>query len=138
MPKLLLAALLAAAPATLLAQGLEPGEWEFTTSMSGPMFPKPHTQTMKRCITKQESENPDRWGGNQKPQTDCKVNYGKKSADSMTWDISCPSSRMTGKGTVRMGRGTMQSELHMRSEQQGQQFEMVSKTSGKRLGPCKS
>lgn len=120
------------------AQGLEPGEWEFTTTMSSPMLPKPQSMTVKRCITKQESDNPEKWAGGQKAQTDCKVNYAKGSSGVMTWEMNCPKSKMTGTGSARIGRGSMESELQMRGDMQGRKFEMLTKTSGRRLGPCKS
>jgi hypothetical protein len=131
------AAVLLAFAGAASAQGIEPGEWEFTTSMSGPMFPKPQTMTIKRCVTQADAGNPERWGGGQRAQTDCKMNYTKKSSSQMAWDMACPSSNMTGRGSVRMGRGTMESEMQMRGEHKGQKIDMTTRTTGRRLGPCK-
>jgi hypothetical protein len=65
------------------------------------------------------------------------MNYTRKSSSQMAWDMACPSSNMTGRGSVRMGRGTMESEMQMRGEHKGQKIDMTTRTTGRRLGPCK-
>ena len=40
------------------AQQMEPGEWEFTNTMTSPMLPQPQTMTMKRCISSKEASDP--------------------------------------------------------------------------------
>ncbi|MGH8740551.1 MAG: DUF3617 domain-containing protein [Burkholderiales bacterium] len=119
-------------------QGLEPGEWEFTSTTSSPALPKPHSATVKQCVKQEDAANPERWLGQQKQKTDCKFTHGKKGADTVTWEMSCPKSNMRGYGSARTGRGTMESEMHMSGEMQGRKFEMQTKMSGRRLGPCKS
>jgi hypothetical protein len=44
---------------------------------------------------------------------------------------------MRGSGTARMGRDTMESEMQMSGDAQGRKFEMRTRMSGRRLGPCK-
>ena len=124
--------------APAFGQSLEPGEWEFTSTMTSPMIPKPQTGTFRHCIKKEDADNPERWMGQQNQQSDCKVKVTKKSADGVSWEMSCPKSNMTGTGTARIGRGTMQSEMSMSGDMQGRKFEMNTKMSGKRLGACKT
>lgn len=119
------------------AQSLEPGEWEFTSTTSSPMLPKPHSMTVKQCVKKEDADNSERWMG-RNPQSDCKLTQGRKGADTVTWEMSCPKSNMKGSGSARMGRGTMESEMRMSGDMQGRKFEMSTKMSGRRLGPCKS
>lgn len=134
----LLAAILAAsATAGLGQQQMEPGEWEFTNTMTSPMMPGPQTMTMKKCVTKEEAGNPMNWSGRQ--DRDCKITPKGTSGDTHTWDMSCPSSGMRGTGKTRVGRGTIESEMKMSgSSTKGDKFEMATRMSGRRLGPCKS
>jgi hypothetical protein len=44
---------------------------------------------------------------------------------------------MRGTGTARMTASTMDGETVMNGEVQGQKFELRTKVTGKRLGPCK-
>jgi hypothetical protein len=129
-------AALSAFSASAVAQQLEPGEWRFDTTMTSATMPKPQVSTFTRCVNPEEARDPSKMIGKQ--QTDCKVIPGKKTSDSYTWEISCPKSGMKGKGTARYGRGTLESEMQMTGEMQGRKFDMTTKTSGKRLGPCKS
>jgi uncharacterized protein DUF3617 len=116
-----------------LGQEMEPGQWEFTTTMSMPGMPQPQTMTNARCITKADSD-PSRWADKQ--QGDCKVSPSRKSGGTYTWDVSCPSSGMRGTGTARVTRSTVESELRLAGDMGGQKFEMLNKTTGKRLGAC--
>ena len=120
------------------AQGLEPGEWEFTSTMTSAMLPKPQTMQFRHCIKKEDADNPERWMGQKQRETDCKFTPLRKSGDGYSWEMNCPKSNMKGSGTVRMGQGTMQSEMRMSGDAKGQKFEMSTKMSGKRLGACKS
>jgi Protein of unknown function (DUF3617) len=129
---------LAAACGPAFAQGLEPGLWEFTNSMSMPGVPKPQANTTQRCITKEDAADPRKWYGQKAQQSECKVTMKNKSASSPAWELDCPKTGMRGTGSARIGRGTMESVQHMSGEMQGRKFEMDLKTTGKRLGACKS
>jgi hypothetical protein len=121
-----------------LAQGLEPGEWQFDTTVTSPMFPQPQSSTFRRCVNKEEADKPEKWmEGQNKNQSDCKVTTSRKGSDGYGWEMNCPKSGMRGTGTAKLGPGTMQSEQRMFGEMQGQKFDMNIKTSAKRLGACK-
>ena len=122
--------------APVLAQEMEPGEWQFTTSMTSPMMPKPHTTTITRCVKKEDAD-PSKLGSQDQGKSDCKMTPGKKSGGSYSWEVTCPSSGMKGTGTARSTGSTVESEMRMSGTQQGQKFEMHTKTTGKRLGACK-
>ena len=132
---LLLAATLAASP--VFAQQMEPGEWQFNSTISAPMFPKPQTTTFTHCIKKEDIDNPERWMG-KKPDNDCKVTIGARSGNTQPYEISCPKAGMNGKGTVRYAGASVESDMEMTGEVQGRKFDMRTRTSGKRLGACKS
>jgi hypothetical protein len=133
----IVAAVLALVCAPCLAAELEPGEWEFTSTSTSRLFPGPQTASFKRCIKKEEAQNPDRWMSQPDPQGDCKLTPGNKTADTYTWSMECPKANMRGTGSARMSRATMEGETHMTGEVQGQKFELRTKVTGRRLGPCK-
>ena len=138
MTRYLAAALFAVASTAAFAQPkLEPGEWEFTHTMSSPKLPNPQTMTMKKCVKKEDAGDPMSWSGKQ--DRDCKVTPKGTSGDTHTWEMSCPSSGMRGTGKARFSRGTIESEMKMSgSSTKGEKFDMTTKMSGRRLGSCKS
>lgn len=132
----LLAAVLALLALPAAAQ-IEPGEWEFTSVSTSRLFPGPQHATFRRCIRKEEAANPDRWMSDA-GQSDCKLTPGAKTANTYSWKMECPSSKLVGTGTARMSSATMEGETIMNGEVKGQKFELRTKVTGKRLGPCKS
>jgi len=136
--KAILACFLGAACASAsLAAELEPGEWEFTSVSTSRLFPGPQNASFRRCIRKEEAANPDKWMSQPDPQGDCKLTPMAKSADSYTWLMECPKANMRGTGSARLARSTMEGETVMNGEVQGQKFELRTKVTGRRLGPCK-
>lgn len=116
---------------------MQPGEWEFTSTMTGAMFPKPQSATVKQCVSKEDAADPTRFASQDKSQG-CTVKPGAKTADSYQWEIACPAQGLTGSGTVRHTPTTMNAEMKMVMTMQGGKSEMNSKVSGRFLGPCKS
>jgi hypothetical protein len=134
---LLLAAVFVSTP--LFAQGLEPGEWEFNAVTSTPLFPGGQTSVFRRCIRQEDAENPERWMARQSETGPCQLTPGEKTEDSMQWAVSCPKTNMRGRGVARLtGRGTVVSDLWMTGDFQGYRVETYTKTSGRRVGPCKT
>ena len=122
-----------------VAQGLEPGEWEFNAVTSSPLLPGEQTSVFRRCIRKEDAENPERWMARQSQTGPCQLTPGEKTEDSMLWTVSCPKNNMRGHGVARLtGRGTVVSDLWMTGEFQGYRVETYTKTSGRRIGPCKT
>ena len=50
---------------------MQPGEWQFTTTMSSAMTSKPQTSTVTRCV-KPGDTDPSRLGQDKPAQSDCK------------------------------------------------------------------
>jgi hypothetical protein len=118
---------------------MQPGEWQFTSTVTSPAFPGPQTATFANCVKQEDAADPSRWMGKKDYKSDCTVTPGNKTADSYSWQISCPSSKTQGSGTVRFAGGTrMESDMRMTTEQRGRTLEMRTRMVGKRLGPCKS
>ena len=121
-----------------LGQGLEPGEWDFSSTMTSAMLPKPQSMNFRHCIKKEDAGNPERWMGQKQRETDCKFTPLKKSGDGYSWAMDCPKSKMKGSGTVKIGQGTMQSEMRMSGDAGGKPFEIHTKMTGRRVGACKA
>ena len=133
--RLAIALAIALASSAAHAQKMEPGEWEFTNTMSSPKLPKPQTMTMKRCITKEDVTDPAHFQG--KPEADCKVTPKGKKGEAYAWEMSCPKSGMKGAGTTRYGKNTVEGETKITASSKGEPFDMTTKMKGRRLGPCK-
>jgi len=124
---------------TLAAQGLEPGEWEFSAVTSSPLVTGAQNSVFKRCIRKEDAENPERWMARQSEAGPCQLKPLERTADSMKWEVSCPKTNSHGSGVARLtGPGTVESDLQMTTEIQGYRVQTNTRTTGKRLGPCKS
>jgi Protein of unknown function (DUF3617) len=119
-------------------QGMEPGEWELTTTISSPMMPQPQTATVRHCIKAEDLAEPSRWMGGSPPGSDCTLTPLERDASGASWEMACPSSGFKGRGRARFAAGMMDSEMQMRGMQNGKKFEMQTKTRGRRLGPCGS
>ena len=119
------------------AQSMEPGEWQFTSTLSSSVMPKPQTAVSTQCISKEDAQDPARFSGADQAK-DCKVTPGARSPESYSWTVSCPEQGLTGNGKLRFARGTVDGEVRMVMDMQGQKMEMLSHTSGRLLGPCKT
>lgn len=128
----------ASGPAGAQQQGMEPGEWELTTTISSPMMPQPQTATVRHCINAEDIAEPSRWMGGRPPGSDCKLTPLERDAKGASWEMSCPASGFQGRGRARFTAGMMDSEMQMSGMQDGKKFEMQTKTRGRRLGPCRS
>jgi len=126
-------------PTLLLAQALEPGEWEFNAVTSSPLFPGGQSTVFKRCIRKEDAENPERWMARQSQSGDCQLTPREKTGNSMKWEVACPKTNMRGSGIARLtAPGAVESELRMTTAFQGYRVQTNTRTTGRRLGPCNS
>jgi len=124
---------------TLAAQGLEPGEWEFNAATTSPLVTGTQYSVFKRCVRKEDAENPERWMARQSEAGPCQLKPLERTADSMKWEVSCPKTNSHGNGVARLtGPGTVESDLQMTTEIQGYRIQTNTRTTGRRLGPCKS
>ena len=141
MLKRALAILMTLACGPAFSQSLEPGEWEFNavTITTTPVLPRDQTSVFRRCIRQEDLDNPEGWMARQSASGPCQLTPGEKTEESMQWDVACPKTNMRGHGVARLtGRGTVVSDLWMNGEFQGYRVETYTKTSGRRVGPCKT
>src|SRR5580765_3605411 len=123
----------------LTAQGLEPGEWEFNAFTTSPLVTGTQNSVFKRCMRKEDAENPERWMARQSEAGPCQLKPLERTADSMKWEVSCPKTNSHGNGVARLtGPGTVESDLQMTTEIHGYRIQTSTRTTTRRLGPCKS
>jgi hypothetical protein len=51
--------------------------------------------------------------------------------------MECPSTKMRGTGSARLSRTFMEGETNLTGEVQGQKFDLRTRVTGRRIGPCK-
>lgn len=136
MKRALAGLLLAALPPFASAQAMEPGEWQFNSTVSSPMLPGPQTSTFTQCVTPAEAADPTRFTARDQ-SAGCVVTPGARTPASYSWAVSCPQQGMSGSGTARFAPGAIESEMQVHAEMQGQKLVMSTRVSGRRLGPCK-
>jgi len=132
-------AVLAAASLPAAAQNMQPGEWEFTTTMTSPMMQKPQVGTVSKCISKAEADDPASFmGGDQ--AAGCDVTRGPSAPGSYSWTIACQKQGVSGTGKAWFDVAKIESEIRMTVALQegGQKIEMTNRTLGRYLGPCKA
>ena len=122
----------ALAAARVLAQDVEPGEWEFVTEVTMAGLPRPQQAGMRLCLTSQTARDPLRWNAHPLP-SDCRVATMKLGPDAASWQMECPSSGLRGSGNMRYRRGSLTAESQLGG---GASVDMRTKTQGRRLGPC--
>jgi hypothetical protein len=134
-----LTAILLAACAPAFGAMIQPGEWEIHSSTTSPLFGAAQKQVFKYCVTQDDAEHPEAWMARQSAKGECKITPGGRTAESMSWQMSCPRTNMTGSGTAHLtGPDTVEGEMQLHGGIQGYSVQMNTRMSGRRLGPCKS
>jgi hypothetical protein len=131
-------AALAAASLGAAAQNMQPGEWEFITTMTSPTMQQPQTGSVTKCISKTEADDPASFMGGENAGG-CEIKRGASAPGSHNWTISCPKQGVSGTGKATYGPNRMESEISMdvALKDGGQKIRMTNRTTGRYLGPCK-
>ena len=123
------------APIAVLAD-VEPGNWELkvTASVVGMGALDPVTRT--QCLTAADARDPSRvFGPNNNPN--CTFADRQDTGSVFTFTVSCGGAvPVTGSGSVRYGRDTLDADMELSGDAGGQKFVTRSNVSGRRLGPC--
>jgi uncharacterized protein DUF3617 len=125
-----------AAPAW--SQALQPGEWELTTTTASRILTQPQSATFKRCLNKEDAANPEALLSREANKNDCKVTPGARAGDTYNWEVSCAKPRLRGTGTATVRGNSLQSEMQLKLEVQGQSLPVTTRTTGRRLGACQT
>jgi len=128
-----------AAAAGAAGAALQPGEWEIHSVTTSPLFPGGQSAVFKHCVTPEDAAHPERWMARQSEKGPCVITPVQRTEDAMTWEVSCPRTNMKGNGAARLtAPGRVESEMQMAAEVQGYRFQMNTRASARRIGPCKS
>ena len=134
-------------PVSTIAGDLEMnhGKWEFTTTMTMPMFPQPQVTTMTECITEEEAR--------QDPMADlvdggsCKILNRKMTGNSLNFEMECNEGGMVtrGKGQFTTKGDTASGFIEMTMDIPDMPnmpdmptgpMQMTTSWQGKRIGVC--
>lgn len=111
---------------------MKPGMWKVSTQMDMPNMPfKMPPITVSVCVTEEDLKNPE--GNVPKQDKDCKLGEYNVDGNTVSWTVSCPKQKMTGKGSITHNGDTYSGSMEM--DMDGQT--MKAKYSGKRTGDCK-
>src|SRR5258706_12726790 len=92
-------------PMRVLADTIQPGNWEFTVNIAaeglGAFAPKPGPIVNTRCITQDQANDPAKVLGDAGTKGDCQFTNQKDTGSEFTFDVQC-----TGRVPVR-GSGKM-------------------------------
>jgi len=139
-------------PSLVLAAGpdLNPGKWQFDTTVVMSMSPEPTQQSETKCITKEEAESDPL--ASIVEQGRCKVLSKTESGNSLNFEIECEGDanmkmKMRGKGTFTGDGDSAAGKMDMTMEMpkmpnmpnmpnMGTGMNMSQTWTGKRLGAC--
>jgi hypothetical protein len=136
-------------PATGFAASfhMNPGKWQFVTTVSMPMLPAPQVTTNTECVTREEAER-DPLANLTNIGKDCKITEKKMSGARLDYTMECNQQGMItkGKGSF-IGQGDTASgsmEMNMNMPEMPANMpgmstgSMTVKTSwqARRIGPC--
>ena len=121
---------------------MNPGKWEFTTTMTMPMMPQPQVTTMTQCVTEEEAK--------QDPMADlvdngnCKILNREMKGSSLSFEMECNQQGMVTKGKGQFttkgdtASGTIEMTMDMPEMPNMPAGPMTMNTSwqGKRIGAC--
>jgi len=136
---LVAAVVLAAASLPAAGQTMQPGEWQFTTTMTSPMMPQPQVGSATKCVSKAEADDPANFMGGDNA-AGCAITRGASKPGSYSWTMACEKQGVSGTGRATFDLTSIESEIRMTvtMKEGGQKVEMTNRTQGRYLGPCKA
>lgn len=121
------------------APNMREGMWEITMKMEmagmpGGMPP----QVVKQCVTKTDTENPQKLAQGGPGAERCQVSNYQLKGNTASWDMACKGAEeMTGTGTMTFSGDSYTGTNRMSMKSGGQTHNMTMQYSGKRIGDCK-
>ncbi len=119
---------------------MNPGKWEFTTTVSMPMMKAPQVTTNTECVTKEEAER-DPLANLTNIGKECTITEKKMSGARLDYTMECNQQRMIskGKGYFSSQGDTASGAMEMTMDMPGMPSgPMIVKTSwqARRIGAC--
>ena len=127
---------LLAAPTSTLADGMqvEPGMWEFTSSIPDPMGGESGKQVYRTCV-RDRTITPDRVMARTK---DCRIWNAVFMGPSVRWKMRCetPAGPMIGSGSLRSSGSAVSGSLEMTMAVGALEIPITGAFHGRRVGTC--
>ena len=81
---------------------MQPGEWQFTTTMTSPMMQQPQVGNVSKCVSKADADDPTSFLGGDNA-AGCAITRGARAPGSYNWTIACEKQGVSGdrQGDVR-------------------------------------
>jgi len=133
----LLVVLLLGAPASASAEGMqvEPGLWEFTSSIPDPMAADPGKQVYRTCV-RDRTITPERVMAQRK---ECRIWNAVFAGASVRWKMRCetPAGPMSGKGSLRSSGSAVSGSLDLTMALGSLEIPLTGTFRGRRVGNCR-
>ena len=128
------AALTIGALPTFAATPQKPGNWQITMQMEGENLPmKMPPMTFTHCVTKEDTENPERAVPKGRENANCKISDFKTDGNKVSWNVKCEGKQpVSGTGEITFSEDSYTGWSKMKMGEQ----EITTKMTGKRLGDC--
>ena len=122
------------------AQGVQPGNWEFTVDVSVSESSASSGPIVKtRCLSEAEARDPQRVLA-ETGSSGCKFSNARDTGSEYTFSVDCPGGVVPvhGSGRVQYTAQTLQGVIDLVAEQPNMRITTHSNVSARRLGPCNS
>jgi hypothetical protein len=110
------------------------GKWEMTMEMEMPGMPvKMPPVKVVQCVTPEQAANPEKGvptGG----KSTCQIKDMKVSGNTISYTVICPEEKVTAEAEMTYTGDSFSGFMKMKVE--GQDQEITTKYSGKRIGDC--
>ena len=117
-----------------MAAEVEPGNWELSVTTTLPGAEKPTAMTQTRCISEADAKDPARLLA----RGSCEFTNRKDSGSVFAFDVACGGKLpMRGSGSIRYTAQSIEGDLDLAADAGGgQKFDMRTRVTGRRTGPC--
>ena len=122
----------------LIAEDSSPikaGKWEMTIEMEMPGMPvkMPPVKTVQ-CVTPEQAANPEKGVPTGGRNNKCQIKDMKISGKTISYTVICPDEKVTAEAEMTYEGDSFSGMMKMKVE--GQDQEITTKYSGKRIGDC--
>jgi len=134
---LLIVLALLAAPASVLAEGMQvqPGLWEFSSSLPEPLGGDSGGQVYRTCV-RDQTITPERVMAERK---ECRIWNAVVKGPSVRWKMRCdtPAGPMSGTGSLHSTGSAVAGSVDMTMEIGSLEIPMTGQFHGRRVGACR-
>jgi hypothetical protein len=132
---LVLAVLAAAAPASAAGLPVEPGLWEFSSSLPDPLGGEAAGGVYRTCV-RDRNVTPERVMAERK---ECRITNAVFTGPAARWKMRCetPAGPMSGNGSVRSTGSAVAGSLDMTMAVGGFEIPVTGGFRGRRVGACR-